>query len=55
MIVSNVKEQWKNGLLDNYLPYEIGLENTVKSLIEWKKRYEKEMVFDIQRIFQLDS
>lgn len=52
VIVSNVKEQWKNGLLDNYLPYEIGLDNTVKSLIEWKKRYEKEMVFDIQRIFQ---
>ena len=30
----------------------LGLDNTVKSLIEWKKRYEKEMVFDIQRIFQ---
>lgn len=52
VIVSNVKEQWKNGLLDNYLPYEVGLDNTVKSLIEWKKRYEKEMVYDIQRIFQ---
>ena len=52
VMVSNVKEQWKNGLLDNYLPYEIGLENTVRSLTEWKKRYEKEMVFDIQKIFQ---
>ena len=52
VIVSNVKEQWKNGLLDNYLPYEIGLENTVNSLIEWKRRYEREMVLDIQQIFK---
>lgn len=52
VIISNVQSQWKNGLLDNYLPYEIGLNNTVKSLAEWKKRYEKEMVFDIKKIFQ---
>ena len=52
VIVSNVKEQWKNGLFDNNLPYEIGLDNTVKSLVDWKKRYEKEIVYDIQKIFQ---
>ena len=52
VIVNNVKEQWKNVLLGNNLPYEIGLNNTVKSLVEWKKRYEKEMVYDIQKIFQ---
>ena len=51
-LVSYVYEHWKNGILDNYLPYEIGLENTVAVMQEWKKRYEKEMVFDIKKIFQ---
>lgn len=52
VLVSNVQSQWKNGLIDNYLPYEIGLDNTVKSQREWKRRYEKEMVFDIEKIFK---
>lgn len=52
VLVSSVQSQWKNGLIDNYLPYEIGLDNTVKSQREWKKRYEKEMVFDIEKIFK---
>lgn len=52
VIISYVQSQWRNGLLDNYLPYEIGLENTVNSLIEWKRRYEREMVLDIQQIFK---
>lgn len=52
VLVSYVHEYWKNGILDNYLPYEIGLDNTVKVMREWKRRYEKEIVFDIQKIFQ---
>lgn len=52
VLLSNVQAQWKNGLIDNYLPYEIGLDNTVKNQREWKKRYEKEMVFDIEKIFK---
>ncbi len=52
VLVSNVQSQWKNGIVDNYLPYEIGLDLTVKTLMDWKKKYEKEMVFDIEKIFK---
>ena len=52
VLVSNVQAQWRNGIFDNYLPYEIGLDCTCEVLKEWKKKYEKEMVFDIEKIFK---
>ena len=52
VLVSNVQAQWRNGIFDHYLPYEIGLDSTVSVLMEWKKKYEKEMVFDIEKVFK---
>lgn len=50
-IVHYVYESWKNGILDWYLPYTIGLDNLCKELKAWKKRYEDEMVDDICNLF----
>ena len=42
---------WRSGMLDWYLPYEIGLPEVKSILKGWKKRYEDEMVKDISRLF----
>lgn len=51
-IVHNIYESWKNGILDWYLPYTIGLDNLCTELKTWKKRYENEMVNDICNLFK---
>ena len=43
---------WRNGLLDWFLPYEIGLDDLLVVLKKWKKRYEDEMVQDIVKLFE---
>ena len=43
-----IKSMWKNGIYDWFLPHETGLP-TVKTVLDsWKKRYEDEMVRDLQ-------
>lgn len=42
---------WKNGILEWYPPYEIGLPKLTAVLKAWKKRYEDEMVQDIKELF----
>lgn len=49
--IYNVLMSWKNGILDWYLPYEIGLPHLNDVLRRWKKRYEDEMVKDIEELF----
>lgn len=44
--------EWKSGLLEWFLPYEIGLDELQKTIKLWKKRYEDEMVQDIAKAFQ---
>ncbi len=51
VIINNVNDLWFNGFVNFMLPYEIGFEKTVNSLLKWKKRYEDKMVDDIEEIF----
>lgn len=50
--IYNVWLLWHDGMLDWYLPYEIGLPHVVDVLRRWKKRYEDEMVQDIADCFR---
>ncbi|MCW6093141.1 SEC-C domain-containing protein [Clostridium sporogenes] len=51
VVLKELHSRWKYGLTDFYLPYETGLDNVVKVLKAWKKRYEDLMVYDIVDIF----
>ncbi|MET4561530.1 hypothetical protein ABIA69_002698 [Lysinibacillus parviboronicapiens] len=51
VLVNQLGMLWKNGIMDWYLPYEIGLDNLRKEIKNWKKRYEDEMVIDIANMF----
>lgn len=51
VVLKELHSKWKYGLTDFYLPYEIGLDNVMKELSLWKKRYEDLMVFEIADIF----
>ena len=49
--MNNVLTSWKSGIIEWYLPYEIGLSKLISVLKQWKKRYEDEMVQDIAQLF----
>lgn len=51
VVIHQLAILWKSGILDWYLPFEIGLENVITVLKKWKKRYEDEMVQDIASAF----
>ena len=51
-ILKQLEIYWRSGILDWYLPYEIGLDSVMEVLKNWKKRYENEMVQDIAKTFQ---
>lgn len=46
-------KSWKNGILEWFIPYEIGLPALKKVLTLWKKRYEDAMVQDINLLFKM--
>ena len=48
----DLMNSWRNGLLDWFPPYEIGLDDLLGVLKKWKKRYENEMVQDIVKLFE---
>lgn len=50
VLVKQLEMFWKNGIMDWYLPYEIGLDRLKGEVKRWKKRYEDEMVHDIAGI-----
>lgn len=52
VIINNIHNMWFNGILNFMLPYETGLKETVADILNWKKRYENKMVYDIQNIFK---
>ena len=52
VIIKNIHDMWFNGILNFMLPYEIGLNKTTKEVLNWKKRYENKMVYDIKEIFE---
>ena len=45
------QENWLRGFIEYFPPYTIGLDNTINALDKWKNRYEKEIVFDIEKMF----
>lgn len=49
---NHIFDRWIRGIADFFLPYTIGLDNTVKVLKEWKRLYERQIVFDIERYFK---
>ena len=52
VLLKQLSMYWKNGIMDWYLPYEIGLGNLKKAIKKWKKRYEDEMVKDISNLLK---
>lgn len=55
IVVESLFQLWWNGIPDFYPPYEIGLDNTLVILEEWKKRYEDLMVTDLCNIFKASA
>lgn len=51
VVIYQLWDLWRNGLLNWFPPYEIGLTNVKSVLEEWKKRYEDLMVQDIKKLF----
>lgn len=51
-LMSDLHKRWKFGMTDFYLPLEVGIENTVKSILSWKKRYEDLIVDDVYQNFK---
>lgn len=52
IMTDEIRRRWTNGLLQFYLPYEIGLPNVVKELAEWKNYYEHLFSTDIEHLFK---
>lgn len=52
IILNELLKVWQCGLIDLYLPYEIGLTNTCQKIAEWKEWHESQMEKDILGIFQ---
>lgn len=47
-----LRDYWQNSMFEFHMPYEIGLPATKKVLIDWKKVYEKKIVFDLEKVFE---
>ena len=52
IMMDRVKHHWRNGIIEWYPPYEIGLSNLIQVLCCWKKKYEDQMVVDIAKLFE---
>ena len=47
-----LRDYWQNSMFEFHMPYEIGMSATKKVLIDWKKVYEKKIVFDLEKVFK---
>ena len=52
IVIHYLREYWQNSLMNFCMPYEIGLPETKKTLDEWKRVYEKKIVFDLEEVFK---
>lgn len=52
VLLHTLELMWRNGIMDWFLPYEVGLSKTKSSLTTWKKYYEDKMVHDIVQCFK---
>lgn len=46
--IKELHSRWTSGWLQFYPPYEIGLENALKALWDWKERYEQKFSTDVR-------
>lgn len=46
-----LRDYWQNSMFEFHMPYEIGLPATKQVLIDWKRVYEKKIVFDLEKAF----
>lgn len=51
-VVHFLRDYWQNSLFEFHMPYEIGLPATKQVLIDWKRVYEKKIVFDLEKVFK---
>ena len=47
-----LKDYWQNSIFEFRMPYEIGMPFTKEVLVDWKRVYEKKIVFDLEKIFK---
>lgn len=52
IMIDELRNRWFHGLLQFYLPYEIGLSNVKESLVDWKKVYEELFSSDVASLFK---
>ena len=50
--MDRLKKDWLNGIMDFILPYEVRMNKTKQLIVEWKKSYEKQIVYDIANSFK---
>lgn len=50
--MDHLKKEWLNGIMDFVLPYEVCMNKTKQLIVEWKKSYEKQIVYDIANLFK---
>ena len=50
--MEHLKKDWLNGIMEFVLPYEVGMNKTKQLILEWKRAYEKQIVYDIANVFK---
>ena len=51
--MEHLKKDWLNGIMEFVLPYEVGMNKTKQLILEWKRAYEKQIVYDIANSFYI--
>lgn len=47
-----LRDYWVNSIFEFHMPFEIGMPTTKKVLVDWKRVYEKKIVFDLESVFK---
>lgn len=52
IVMEELRTRWRDGLLQFYPPYEIGLDKTCCAIYEWKNHYEHLISSDVEKLFK---
>ena len=52
IILDRLEKDWVEGIMNFILPYDIGMQNTLKVINNWKKFYEQQIVQDLKNLFK---